>query len=151
MNNDEKRFEEFVGRVNFDDKSNPDHRDRLEKDLLDRLEDKSQQPQINIWRMIMKAKLAKLAAAAVIVIAVTFGLTTIIDKAATPAYAIEQTIEAMKNISTVHMVCRDWDDNPFEVWLKLDPETGKETHLYGVVPSSGTTIISEPDGNYIYD
>jgi len=61
-----------------------------------------------IWRMIMNSKITKLTAAAVTIIAVTLSIT-ILDKSVAPAYAVEQTIEALKNIRIVHMLCRDWD------------------------------------------
>jgi hypothetical protein len=47
----------------------------------------------NIWRIIMKNKMTKLSAAAVIIIAAILSIT-ILEKSVTPAYAIEQTIEA---------------------------------------------------------
>ena len=51
----------------------------------------------------MKTKIAKLAAAAVIIIAAILGLTTILEQGATPAYAIEQTIEAFKKVNSVYV------------------------------------------------
>jgi len=75
----------------------------------------------NIWRIIMKSKLTKLAAAAVIIIAVTLGLTTILDKSVAPAYALEQTIEAGHTIRYLHV--REFkvgQEEPKECWLEFD-------------------------------
>jgi outer membrane lipoprotein-sorting protein len=47
-----------------------------------------------MWRIIMKSRMAKLATAAVTIVAVIVGVT-ILSKSATPAWAIEQTIEAI--------------------------------------------------------
>ncbi len=123
MTDYEKQFENFVNQINFDDKTDPDHRDRLEKNLLNRLKNQSTQAQINIWTNIIKAKLTKLAAAAVIIIAVTLGLTTILDKSATPAYAIEQTVEAFKNIRFMHVVNQNESGQLVdERWIEIGPD-----------------------------
>lgn len=151
MKDNDKMLEKFFSQIRFDDIPDPEHRDKLEQDLLATLSKQTRQKEspIKIWRTIMKTRIAKLAAAVVIIIVVVL-LISFFDKSVTPAYAIEQTIEAIRAISTVHLVCTDWEDKTFEVWLKLDPETGKETHLYAIVPSLGTTIISEPNGSYVY-
>ncbi len=55
-----------------------------------------------IWRTIMKNPITKLTATAVIIITAVF-LMIFFEKAAAPAYALEQTIEANHNIKTVHL------------------------------------------------
>jgi len=55
-----------------------------------------------IRRTIMKSPITKLAAAAVIIITAVF-LITFFEKAAAPAYALDQTIEANHAIKTVHL------------------------------------------------
>ena len=57
----------------------------------------------NIWRIIMKTKISKLATAATIILAVVLSVT-ILNHSASPAWAIEQTIEAFKNVNTVYYV-----------------------------------------------
>jgi hypothetical protein len=76
--------------------------------------------------LIMKSPWFKFAAAAAVIIAV-IGIALVADKSATPAYAIEQTIQAFQGIRTMHVRC--WismmgmvEDS--EMWLELD-ETGK--------------------------
>ena len=55
-----------------------------------------------IWRIIMKSRITKFAAAAVIIIAVILSMN-LLDKSLTaPAYAIEQTIEASRDIHTLY-------------------------------------------------
>jgi hypothetical protein len=56
----------------------------------------------NIWRIIMKSKITKLAAAAVIIIAAVL-LITILDKSATPAYGITDVPELLKKAKTLHI------------------------------------------------
>ena len=110
----------------------------------------------NIWRIIMKNRITKLSAAAVIIIAAILSIT-ILDKSATPAYAIEQTIDAMKQITSVHIVGRTWDNELMDLWKKINPETGKWDQIYLKVPfglGSGIcefTFISTPNISYRFN
>jgi hypothetical protein len=119
MNGNERQFEAFLRDIKFDDTPDPTHRDTLEKDLLTILSKQSPR-QVEFWRTIMKAKITKLAAAAVIVFAVVLSIT-FLDKSVTPpAYALEQTIEANHTIQTVHL--RIWrSKSEFkDCWIKYD-------------------------------
>jgi hypothetical protein len=55
----------------------------------------------NFGRMIMKSKIAKFAAAVVIIIAVTLSIN-LLDSSITTAYALEQTVQANNNIDSFH-------------------------------------------------
>jgi hypothetical protein len=70
MKPDEKEFEKFICDLEFDDKPDYAHRDKLEKDLLASLKMQSRQkPQsLKIWRNIMNSKITKLSAAAAVLI-----------------------------------------------------------------------------------
>ena len=75
----------------------------------------------SVWRIIMKSPITKLAAAAVIVIAVTFGLHIIFSKSVTPAYAIEQTLQANEDIKYLHF--KRYESNGSfseEAWIQYD-------------------------------
>lgn len=70
MKYSEKDFENFILGIEFDDIPDPNHRDKLEKDLLTALVRQSRrkyQP-VKIWRMIMNSKMTKLSAAAAVLI-----------------------------------------------------------------------------------
>jgi ankyrin repeat protein len=60
-----------------------------------------------IRRLIMKNSITKLAAATVIVGVVALSIM-IVDKVTPPAYAIEQTVEALKNVKFLHI--KGFDD-----------------------------------------
>jgi len=76
--------------------------------------------QPNIGRTIMKSRIAKFAAAAVILIAVTISVT-ILDKSVTPAYAIEQTIEANRGLWFIHLKCEpSTHGHVDEIWAQFD-------------------------------
>jgi len=57
-------------------------------------------PQPKIWRTIMKSKMTKFATAAAIILIVVFGIT-FVNKLSPPAWAIEQSIEAMDGYKAV--------------------------------------------------
>jgi len=76
-------------------------------------------PRANTWRIIMKSRITKLAAAAVIVVAAVLSLT-VLDIS---AYAIEQTIRAYEGLRYVHI--KDFVDGqsePREFWVELDEQ-----------------------------
>ena len=75
---------------------------------------------LNIGRIIMKSPITKLAAAAVIIIAVTLSIN-ILDKSVTPAYALEQTIQASHSVRYIHTKSF-WSghEEPIESWVEFD-------------------------------
>jgi len=97
----------------------------------------------NVWRIIMNSKITKLATVAVVILAVVVGVT-LIDRSATPAYAIEQTIEAMRSISSVRAYLSDG-----EVLFQINPETGQE-ECYRVDQGNVLTVAT-PEKTYHYD
>jgi outer membrane lipoprotein-sorting protein len=149
MNDYEKQFEDFTREIKFDDAPDGAHRDRLEQDLLRALTRRTPR-QNRIWRTIMKSKIGKLATAAIIVLAV--GLLLSILSSSTPrAYAIDHTFEAMRRISTMHIFLTAMDGTGFEFWIKVDPETGENTHIYWDHSERGQMIVSTPEETYEYD
>ena len=100
-----------------------------------------------IWRIIMKSKITKLAAAAVVIIAVVFTLS-IWDKSIPNAYAVEQTTEAMRNVTTVHCYITTFTGERMEMWSKINQETGENEYFY--IDSQETEITATPDETYMY-
>ena len=123
--------------------------------LLKASETKNKKPaetQLNIWRIIMQSKITKLTAAAAIIlvgmiIVNQFGGSVDL---ATPAYAIEQTLEAMQHIETIHLFGKDWGNNEFEMWMQLNPITGIPEYVYADYYTIGALSISRPDTSYQY-
>ena len=79
MFGNEKDFEEIVNRLNIDTKPNSSHRDKLREEMLSVYNDTKQQSQkhtapLGVFRrIIMRNSITKLAAAAVIIIAIMTG------------------------------------------------------------------------------
>jgi outer membrane lipoprotein-sorting protein len=102
----------------------------------------------NIWRIIMNSKKIKLGTVAVVTLAVVVGVT-LIDRSAIPAYAIEQTIEAMRSISSIHAYSTEGDGSEAEIWIQIDPETGWE-ECYSVDEGNLLTVAN-PEKTYYYE
>lgn len=74
---------------------------------------------IPIWRIIMKSKITKFAAAAAIIIMAVLSVT-VLD---TSAYALEQTIKAYEGLRYVHMKhFVEGSSEPLEFWVELDEQ-----------------------------
>jgi len=68
MFKNENDFKKIVSQLNIDDKSDPAHRQNLRRQMLSAFSE-SQQPK-TVWQSIIKSPITKLAAAAVIIIAI---------------------------------------------------------------------------------
>jgi hypothetical protein len=75
------------------------------------------------WRLVLNPRTASLAAAAAIVMAVLVGLH-VWDLLGGEAYAVTQTLEALRKVETSHALCTDWEGHKFEMWIRPDPATG---------------------------
>ncbi len=140
--------------------STPEVNQAVLADLLNELEKRkstrSAAGRPNTWRIIMKSKITKLATAAAIILIVVLGIT-LLDKSTVPVYAIEQTIEALNSVTSVHIVARGWDNELMDMWIKINPETGKADYSYLKTPFiyNGRTfefvIVSTPEVSYQYN
>jgi len=102
MNDNERQFEDFVSNIKFDDIPDPDHRNKLEQDLLRVLtkQPRHKQQPLKIWRIIMKTKMAKSATAAVIIVAFVLSIT-FFNNSTSKVWAIEQSIEALSRYNAI--------------------------------------------------
>jgi len=164
MKDNEKQFEKFVRGIKFDDAPDPKHRDKLEKDLLAALtkQTRRKEPPLTIWRTVMKNRITKLATAAAVILIAVLGIT-ILDKSATPAWAIEDTIKALEHIYSIKMSGIVTDVNSeteieYVLWAKPNEEGTKSGELCFEVPDqqiiivtqSGTTYRYHPGPNVVY-
>lgn len=103
MNDDERQFEDFARNIRFDDTPDPDHRDRLEQDLLAALAEATRHKKpMETWRIIMKSRTTKLATAAAVILIGIFSIT-VLDRSTTLAWAIEDTAEALDQFNAVYI------------------------------------------------
>ncbi len=103
MNDDEKRFEDFVRDIKFDDTSDASHRDRLEQDLLATMAKQPPQKEqpSKIWRIIMKNQITKFAAAAaVIILIMIIGVIELAKPIGSGSVAFAAAMDSIKRART---------------------------------------------------
>jgi hypothetical protein len=107
---------------------------------------------LDIGRIIMKSPITKLAAAAVIIIAVVTSIT-IFNKSVPTAFGIEQVIAASNNIRFLHAKqYRPNQGKPNEFWIKSD-EQGMvvKARYYLLVTDDGVKLITwSPEGTELW-
>jgi len=93
-----------------------------------------------LWRIIMKSPITKLAAAAVIIVAIVLSIT-IFDNTVQEAYAIEQSIKASHTVETLHI--RQYRSSEAvangqydEAYVKYDPSGKFESARMDIVQST---------------
>jgi hypothetical protein len=143
LKNEEALLTEFVEKA----ESNMNCRQEHILEVIGRSCQPSQIETRSIRRIIMKSRITKLAAAAVIVVAVILSVN-LWDKSVSSAYAVEQTIEAMRSIRSIHAYCTDWDNSQGEIWVQIDPETGREQ--YNRADVGNLLIVGTPQATYYY-
>jgi len=104
MKDDEKYFEDFISDLSFDDTPDQNHRQKLQKDLLNKLTEQPSNAHLpnHVWRTIMRTKITKLAAAAVIIIAALIGLNQLgipVDGASVAFADVVQQICNARNVT----------------------------------------------------
>jgi len=119
-----KKIEDLLKRINVTPAAEMDR--RTLQDILQAQEKSQNQPSAdlppNFWRIIMKSKITKLTAAAVIILAVILSMN-LLDKSIPAAYAIEQTIEAGQDVRYLHFyhyASLDSNTPDKEAWLEYD-------------------------------
>ena len=139
---------EFFGKI---DTNMPERRERVLK-AINRSCASKQSDTISIGRTIMKSRITKLVAAAVIIVAVALSIT-VVDKLTSPAYAIEQTIKAFENVQYMHIVRRDKAGNiEDERWIEIGPDGIQARYRqdtpernFFVVDDRQTVMVHHPD------
>ncbi len=100
---------------------------------------------LNIRRIIMRSRVTKTAAAAAIVAGLMV-VVFVLDEAAAPAYAIEQTIDAIREVKTVHMAGEFYKQGEFECWMKYEGDPDIPTHVWLGRAGTNLSKICSPDG-----
>lgn len=98
-----------------------------------------------------RAKRTLLAASAAALTAAASLLVVFLSWPAKPAYAIEDTIQALRRVSTVHVKGTTWQGRPFESWQKVDPQTGKVDHICIDERPFGLKVATTPRGSRIWN
>ncbi len=151
-----KKIQNFV--KNAAVQSDPEINRKVLEELLQKIPDIKQQKQSvagkpNIWRVIMKNKKAKLASAAVIIIAVVLSVT-FTDWMVAPAWAIEQTIEVLNNMRMVHFSgYANYPGQPkqtFEIWAMPGSENPSISGNFKIIEGDSHIAIANEKENLTY-
>lgn len=149
MFENEADFEKTIGRLKIDDKPNPEHCETLRREMLSIFGESSQKhtaPFGALRRKFMKSRITKLAA--IVTIAITVLAIGLWDKSTPAAYAIEQTVEAMREVTSAHCFVTTVTGERIEMWIKVNPQTGENEYYY--MDSPDKTVVASPDGTYMY-
>jgi hypothetical protein len=108
MFKNEDDFRKIIARLNIDTNPKDEHRETLRANMLSAFKETREQntrPASHwpvLWRKIMRNSITKLAAAAVIIAVVVLGVT-ILEKTSKPAWAIENTANAMDKFNAIYI------------------------------------------------
>ncbi len=119
---------------NLNDKTSAEMDRRVVKDVLLALE-QSRKTTTPLGRTIMKNPITKLAAAAVIILALILSIS-FWDKSTSTAYAFEQTVKANHTVRYLNMSYIDagYENEPKEFWIECD-ESGRITNARWHMPA----------------
>ena len=93
----------------------------------------------------MQSRKTQLAAAALVIVAIVLAVS-VFHNSAQPAYAVGQTIDAIRQIQTVHMKGEFYKQGPFECWMRFDGDPDRPTHVWLGWPSHNLCKICSPAG-----
>ncbi len=133
-------------------KERMNHRQEKTIEALDAQKHISHSFNLSLWRTIMGSVKFKLTAAAIILVAVTIISVSLFD-VTTPAYAFDQTINAIKKVKTVHMAGEFYWQGEFECWLRFDGNPDIPTHMWLSLPRGhlGMVMVCSSDGLFHFN
>jgi len=117
MNDNEKKFEQYLEGIDFDDAPDNAHRDLLENKLRLNFTASSSRPNIK-WSMFMRTRMTKISSAAAVVVISLLGVFFL----STPAsVALADIMEAMHSVRYLHVKLSEADSQVAkEAWVEFD-------------------------------
>jgi len=141
MFENENDFKNIVEQLNIDTQPNDNHRENLRRQILSTF---NRTGKLTITTWLTLRTMTKLAAAAAIIVAAVLAIT-FLQKSATPAYALEQTIKAVQGIRYIHTKYFDasYDEVAKQTWIEFDNKgEPKNVRIYWSKPfSTSPTIV----------
>jgi len=110
----------------------------------------------SIWRIIVKSKASKFVAAIIVVVVVVSFFA--FESLTSPTWALEQSIEALKDYGAIHLVLvGDFPGGKTEIWMRANKSRSYSTDVvvkggHGAITwtRDGSTYHYEPGQNTIY-
>lgn len=122
---------------------------KILNEAMSALPHQATQPDTNIWSIIMHSKITKTAIAAGLILMIYW--LTLSDKGVPQAYAIDQTLEAMNTINSVHFKAEVYKQGNIECWMLFDKSNPKPTHVCLFMPDFPIRKIDSPRGSFGYN
>lgn len=171
MFKNETDLEKIVGRLKIHAEPNPAHRESLRREMLSVFDETTQQSQkrttqLGVFRrIIMKSPIAKITAAAAIIIVAILVLHNGSVDVVTPAFGLQDVLDALKETEWVHCVVKVEQVNVdtktaekmgiggWESWESVHPSYSIEKHdngkVYFTEKDTGKTSRYDPRTNRI--
>jgi hypothetical protein len=149
-----ENIENAVKKMNFT--AGAELREQILADAMKAHEQAGTQPAFekpNIWRIIMKRRASQFAAV-VVVIGVILSIT-ILERFNQPAWAIEQTIEALRHIKAVHIsgvgnCCPEGNRNTVDIWMRPNSTNPDITGDFRYQEGQYFTHVASEEKNLTY-
>ncbi len=140
----EEEFEHFIRKIEFDDKPDYAHRDKLEQNLLASLARQSWQKSHAKWKSITTKNITKLAAAVMIAVAVLIGVNSLNG---TSAWA--EVIRAFNSVENVHVTqlanMPDGTIQKLEVWIRMPDCLYEDNHNRTVIDNGTDRLFIDKE------
>jgi len=151
-----EKIEQLIKKSRY--KANPETYDKALGSFLQAVDvhekQKSAQTEPNIWRIIMKSKITKLTAAAVIIIAIMLGMYVMTGSFDGTSITMAQVRQAMQNIDWVQMVCKA-EDKDLLAWYSFASKVQFMVDDQGKIVyfdfNAGKRLVWTPGSEYIYE
>ena len=156
--NIEKFLKKFYMSEQTSLKSDPEKNKQVVEDALSAYRRTLNKRQVvvkqNTWRIIMNKPIIKLATVAGVILTVVLGVT-FLDKAATPAWAIEDTIKALEHIYSIKISGIVTNDSGeievnFTLWAKPNEDSTETGELRFEIPGHQVTVVALSGKTYTY-
>ena len=159
MFKNESDFKKLIDRLDIDTEPSPNHRENLRREMLsafskERRPRPVETPSAGAWRTItrtiLKSRITKLAAAAVIILAVLVGIPNLPKQPSIVAKALAEAIDNIQRVPWVYVIWAETDQTPEvgdEFWL------GFESQIYIAKYRKGKIEYSDYQKQiyYVYD
>jgi hypothetical protein len=96
-------------------------------------------------RLLMQGRKTQLAAAAVVIATVVLGIS-LFPSSPQAAYAVGQTLSALKRIETVYVKGEFYKQGKFECWMRFDGDPDRPTHVWLGRSGENLCKICSPEG-----
>jgi hypothetical protein len=145
----ENKIRDHCRRRQYAARTTPEFDEKVLRSALNAQRQNQQQPsalaETGVRRFLMQGRNTQLAAAAIVIAAVVLGVSVFHDSPK-PAYAVGQTVDAIKRIQTVYMKGEFYKQGEFECWMRFDGDPDRPTHVWLGSATHNLCKICSPEG-----